>query len=145
MHRILVIANRTCPCPALLEEVARRARVHEPCDVLIVAPALNSRVRHYVSDVDGALAQARERLDLALSGLSELGIEAAGDLGDSDPYVAIGDALARFAATEMIVSTLPPGHSNWLERGLIERADRDFEIPLTHLVSRYGLPAPAAA
>jgi hypothetical protein len=50
MHRILVIANRTCPCPALLEEVARRAREREPSDVLIVAPALNSRLlTHLVS------------------------------------------------------------------------------------------------
>jgi hypothetical protein len=145
MHRILVIANRTCPCPALLEEVARRAREHEPRAVMIVAPALNSRLRHYVSDIDGALVQARERLDLALGGLGELGVEAEGRIGDSDPYVAIDDALADFPATEMIISTLPPGQSNWLERGLIERARQDFDVPLTHLVSRYGLPAPATA
>ena len=145
MHRILVIANRTCPCPALLEEVARRAREHDPSDVLIVAPALNSRLRHYVSDVDAALVAARERLTLALTGLGDLGVEAEGQIGDSDPYIAIADALARFAATEMIVSTLPPGESNWLERGLLKRARDDFDVPLTHLVSRYGLATPAAA
>jgi GABA permease len=72
-------------------------------------------------------------------------VEAEGQIGDSDPYVAIDDALAGFRATEMIISTLPPGQSNWLERGLIERARQDFDVPLTHLVSRYGLPAPAAA
>lgn len=145
MHRILVIANRTCPCPALLEEVARRAREHEPSDVLIVTPALNSRLRHYVSDVDAAVVAARERMAVALAGLDELGLEAEGRIGDSDPYVAIADALAGFAATEMIVSTLPPGESNWLERGLLERARADFDVPIAHLVSRYGLPAPAAA
>jgi hypothetical protein len=145
MHRILVVANRTCPCPALLEDVARRAREHEPSDVLIVAPALNSRLRHYVSDVDAALAEARERLDHALAELGELGVAAEGRIGDSDPYVAIADALASFPATEMIISTLPPGQSNWLERGLIERAEEDFDVPLTHLVSRYGLSSPAAA
>ena len=128
MHRILVVANRTCPCPALLEEVARRA---------------HSRLRHYVSDVDGALAQARVRLDVALAELGEAGIAARGEIGDSDPYIAIDDALARFPAAELVVSTLPPGESNWLERGLIERARRDFGIPVSHLVSTDVLQAAA--
>ena len=57
-HRVLVIANRTCPCPALLEEVARRVEDHEQIAVLLVAPALNSRLRHYVSDIDPAVAEA---------------------------------------------------------------------------------------
>jgi hypothetical protein len=49
-RRILVIANRTCPCPTLADEVARRAS-DTPIDVLVVAPALNSRLRHWVSDL----------------------------------------------------------------------------------------------
>ena len=47
-HRILVVANRTCPCPALLEEIARRSSEHDAVAVLLVAPALNSRLRHYL-------------------------------------------------------------------------------------------------
>jgi len=144
-HRILVVANRTCPCPALLEDVARRAQDRSPSEVLIVAPALNSRLRHYVSDVDAAVAEARGRLELALDGLDVLGQQAEGQIGDSDPYVAIADALAAFPAAEIVVSTLPPGQSNWLERGLIERAGRDFDVPIVHLVSRYGMAASAAA
>lgn len=145
MHRILVVANRTCPCPALLEEIARRAQAHEPSAVLIVAPALNSRLRHYVSDIDAALAEARERLQLAVGGLDEFGLGAEGRIGDSDPYVAIADALADFPASELIVSTLPPGQSNWLERGLLERVRAEFDVPLTHMVSSYGLSEPASA
>lgn len=146
-HRVLVVANRTCPCPALLQEIARRAAEHQAVSVLLVAPALNTRLRHYLSDVDPAVAAARERLELALDGLRELGIVAAGEVGDSDPRTAIADALARFPATEIIISTLPPGQSNWLERGLIERARQDFGLPITHLVSRYGADAaqPATA
>jgi len=48
-HRVLVIANRTYPCPALLREIATRATDHEAVRVLLVAPALNSRPRHYLS------------------------------------------------------------------------------------------------
>ena len=80
MHRILVVANETCPCPALLEEVRDRAVAHEQHEVRIIAPALNSRVRHYLSDVDGAVAAARGRLEGALEFLRSEGVEAAGHL-----------------------------------------------------------------
>ncbi len=144
-HRVLVVANRTCPCPALLEEVARRSEDHAAIAVLLIAPALNSRLRHYLSDIDPAVADASERLELARTGLSALGVVAEVAVGDADPHTAIADALARFAADEIIVSTLPAGQSNWLERGLIDRARADFIVPITHLVSRYGADATVGA
>jgi len=136
--RILVIANRTCPCPTLVDEVARRART-APADVLVVAPALNSRLRHWVSDIDGAVAGARARLDLALAALRDCGLSARGEIGDSNPVVAISDALAGFPASEIVIVTHPVGRSNWLERGLIEKVRARFDVPVTHLVSDYGL------
>ena len=67
LSHVLLVANRTCPCPDVLDTVSEHAgaagRVH------IVAPALNSRLRHYVSDVDAAVAAAQERLDRALAHL----------------------------------------------------------------------------
>lgn len=134
-HRILVIANRTCPCPTLVDEVARRA----PADVLIVAPALNSRLRHWVSDIDGAVASAGDRVAVALAALAARGISARGEIGDADPVLAIADAIAGFPASEIVIATLPPGHSNWLERGLIEKVRARFDVRVTHLVSSYGL------
>jgi hypothetical protein len=142
-HRILVIANRTCPCPALADEVAARAG-DPPGEVLVVAPALNARLRHWVSDVDGAIAAARERLDRAVANLSEHGIAARGVVGDSDPLVAIEDALVDFGATEIVLSTHPPGRSNWLEKNLPERAAERFDLPIAHVLSPYGLEATAA-
>ncbi|MBA2629881.1 MAG: universal stress protein [Thermoleophilaceae bacterium] len=119
-ERILVVANRTCPCPDLHRRVAERATAG--AEVLVVAPALNSRVRHWVSDVDGALEAAQTRLETALGALSGRGLHARGEVGDSDPMHAIGDALSRFDADEIVLSTHPPGRSNWLERDLPERA-----------------------
>jgi hypothetical protein len=137
-HRILVIANRTCPCPALADEVERRVQ-GTAAGVLVVAPALNSRVRHWVSDVDGAVAQARGRLAAAIDELRGRGIDARGEVGDANPLQAIEDALTFFRADEIIVVTHPPKQSNWLEHGLIEKATRRFDVPLVHLVSEYGL------
>jgi hypothetical protein len=137
-RRILVIANRTCPCPALADEVATRAR-KAATEVLVVAPALNKRLRHWVSDVDAAIAAARERLDRAVANLSERGVAAEGVVGDSDPLLAIEDALAGFEATEIVISTHPPDRSNWLEKNLPTRAVQRFDVPITHLVSHYEL------
>ena len=136
--RILVNANRTCPCPTLIDEVARRAG-DAPTDVLVVAPALNSRLRHWLSDVDGAIACAHDRVEAAVSGLRERGIVARGQVGDSDPMVAIADALAGYPASEIVIATHPAGESNWLERGLIANASSRLDVPVTHLVSVYGL------
>ena len=144
-HRILVVANRTCPCPALLQAIAERSAEHAAVRVLLVAPALNSRLRHYLSDIDPAIAEARERLRLAHAGLAELGLDAESEVGDADPHTAIADALARFPAAEIIVSTLPQGQSNWLEHRLVERTTQDFGLPVTHLVSRYGADAAVPA
>jgi hypothetical protein len=137
-RRILVIANRTCPCPALAPEVARRAS-DAPTDFLVVAPALNSRLRHWVSDVDEALAHARERLDLAIAALRRRGVAARGEIGDANPLLAIEDALASFPADEIVIATLPRGRSNWIERGLVEKATARFDIPIAHLVSSYDV------
>jgi hypothetical protein len=136
-RRLLVVANRTCPCRDVLDDIRRR--VGDDGEVLLVAPALNTRLRHWVSDTDGALASARERLDRALDYLRDAGVAARGEIGDADPLVAIEDALATFDPAEIIIATWPAGQSNWLERDLIADAQKRFDRPVVHLVSRYGV------
>jgi hypothetical protein len=137
-RRILVVANRTCPCPTLADEVARRASA-VPTEVLVVAPALNSRLRHWVSDVDAAVARAHERLDRAIAALRERGVLARGEIGDANPLLAIADALAGFPADEIVIATLPAGRSNWIERGLVDKSRARFDVPIVHLVTTYVL------
>jgi hypothetical protein len=132
-RHILVIANETVAGKALLDEVAYRARGYD-ADVLIVAPALTSPVRFWASDVDSARDAARERLDASLAALASVGVRARGEVGDADPLQAIEDALRTFGADEIIVSTHPPGRSNWLERDVVRRAREAFDLPITHVV-----------
>ncbi len=139
MQRILVVANETCPCPALLEAIAECARSGGEHEVRLVAPALNSRLRHYLSDVDGAVAAARVRLAEALAFLHGEGVHATGEVGDADPYVALHDALAGFKADEVMLSTHPPERSHWLESNLVERVRADLDVRVHHLVSAYGV------
>ncbi len=136
-QRLLIIANKTCPCPTLIDEIVNRAG--SGGEVRIVAPALNSRLRHYVSDVDDSIADAESRLAEAVDALAEAGVEGAGIVGDADPLTAIEDELASYDAHEILISTHPPGESNWLAADLVERARERFEVPVLHMESEYGL------
>jgi hypothetical protein len=132
-RRILVIANETVGGEALRETIEERAAgVKE--QVLVVCPALNSRLRHWASDEDAARASAQERLEHSLRRLADAGVEARGEVGDSEPLQAMEDALRTFGADEIIISTHPEGRSNWLERRIVERARERFAVPITHVV-----------
>jgi hypothetical protein len=132
-RRILVIANETVGGTTLRSVILERSLdVRE--EVLVVTPALNSPLRHWVSDDDGARAAAQRRLEKSLAHLAETGVEARGEIGDGDPLQAIEDALRTFGADEIIISTHPEGRSNWLERGVVENARERFAVPITHVV-----------
>jgi GABA permease len=79
---------------------------------------------------------AQSRLNQALSQLRAEGLDARGDLGDSEPLTAIGDALAGGQFDEIIISTLPSGLSRWLGMDLPTRAERKFKLPVTTITSR---------
>jgi len=131
--RILVVANETVGGHALRSTIlAKSLDVRE--EVLVVTPALNSPLRHWVSDEDGARAAAQERLDTSLAQLAAAGVQARGEVGDGDPLQAMEDALRTFGADEIIISTHPEGRSNWLERGIVEKARERFAVPITHVV-----------
>jgi hypothetical protein len=131
--RILVIANETVGGHALRSTIlAKSLDVRE--EVLVVTPALNSPLRHWVSDEDGARAAAQERLDTSIAQLADAGVQARGEVGDGDPLQAMEDALRTFGADEIIISTHPEGRSNWLERGIVENARERFSVPITHVV-----------
>lgn len=131
-RRILVVANETVAGRALRGEVVRRAE--GDVDVLVVCPALNSPLRHWASDEDGARALAHDRLEESLGALAAEGVEARGEVGDADPIQAMDDALRRFGADEIVISTHPPGRSNWLEKEIIARARERYDVPITHVV-----------
>jgi hypothetical protein len=132
-RRILVVANETVGGRELIECIERKSEgVAER--VLVVCPALNSPLRHWVSDEDHAREAAQERLDASVASMQAMGIDATGQIGDGDPLQAIEDAVRTFAPDEVVVSTHPEGRSHWLERGVVDRARERFHVPLTHVV-----------
>ncbi|MCL2419391.1 MAG: hypothetical protein FWD04_08865 [Conexibacteraceae bacterium] len=147
VRRVLVVANQTATSAALISEL-EAYRLRGSVELRLVVPALNGRLGHWLSDTDGAVAAARRRAEQARAILALRGIAVAAEIGDSVPLLAIEDALARFDADEILISTLPPGRSHWLEQDVVELARERFAIPVRHVVAhedRVLLPTHSAA
>ena len=94
--------------------------------VLVVAPALNSRLRHWLSDEDAARRRAEEPVAAFIERLERSGIHAEGRVGDADPLLAIADALSTFPADEIVIAA---GDANRLVDKLATRARMRFALP----------------
>ena len=141
-RRVLVVANRTLQGEDLAEILASRAE--RGAELHVIAPIIVSRARYIASDVDRELREARTRLDAAIAWAQDAGLEASGKVGD--PFVALGaieDELRFFAADEIVISTYPPGKSNWLETGVVGRLREELDIPVTHVIAELDRDAVA--
>jgi GABA permease len=132
-RRVLVIANETVGGQELLSAISTLALTQQT-EFLVVCPALNSRLKTFTSDEDPAREAAQQRLDETLARLASVGIEARGEVGDGDPLVAVDDGVRTFGPNEIVLSTHPPGRSNWLERGVVESVRAHYDVPVTHVV-----------
>jgi hypothetical protein len=141
-RRILVVANETVAGGALRDAIMAAAEGAR-ANVLVVSPALNTKLKHWTSDEDQARAAAEERLARSCRELERLGIDARGEVGDADPLQAIEDAQRTFGAEMIIISTHPQGRSNWLERGVVSGARERFSVPITHVVVDLEAESPA--
>lgn len=132
-HHLLIVANETVEGSALVDTVRDIALSHD-AEVFVVAPALNSRLRHYMSDSDGAHRAAEQRLAGCLARLRAAGVRADGEVGDADPMHAMEDAMAIFPADEIVIGTHPEARSNWLAHDIVARACARFALPVAHVV-----------
>ena len=110
----------------------------EGAEVLVVSPASSqSKLAFWVSDSDEAIEEAEEAQIETVERLEEEGVDAAGDTGESDPAVALQDALATFRADRIVIFSHPEGDRDYREdEGLADAEDR-FGVPVTHaLISR---------
>lgn len=133
-RRVLVVADEAAVgASALLDEIENRCRGRRG-EVLVVTPAVSARFRSPSAGGGDATAGVDERRDEAVAALRAAGMEARGEVGDSDPNVAIRNALRDFPADELVISTQPPGRSRWLEVGVVQKARAQVELPVTHVV-----------
>ena len=126
--RLLVIA----PEPVAPEQLADVVDedLHD-AEIRVVTPALNdSRLAFWVSDPDEAIAKAESAEEETVGRLRAEGIDAAGKTGESDPMVALEDALATFPADRIVIFRHPAGEQAYLEDDVIDAAREHVGIPV---------------
>jgi hypothetical protein len=105
----------------------------EGAEVLVIAPATNrSKLAFWVSDSDEAIHEAELAQQETVERLEEAGIDAAGDTGESEPALALQDALATFPADRIVIFSHPGGDRDYREDEGLADAEARFGIPVTH-------------
>jgi hypothetical protein len=132
MHEVLVVANRTIRGARLLEAIRSRA-ADGNVRFRLVVPQTKPSAGLVIYD-ESVRESAQVRVDLAISALANEGLEATGEVGDGDPFLATMDAVAERRPDEIIVSTHPATSSGWLRRDLIERIQNASGLPVEHIV-----------
>jgi hypothetical protein len=129
---VLVLAHQTAATPRLLDAVRERAE-RGPATFHLVVPRLAQGMHRVVDPQDAGANEAQQVLDDALPKLSEAsGGRVEGSIGDSEPLMAIHDAINLGSYDEIIISTLPLGVSRWLKLDLVSKA-RALGLPVTHV------------
>jgi hypothetical protein len=128
--KVLVLTSEPIDAGALKSAVGEGAG---DAEVMVVSPALqDSPVRFWVSDSDAAIARAQEVAEETVERLEEGGVDAAGDTGESEPLVALQDALATFDADRIVVFTHEGEDSAYREQELTPEVERRFGLPAVH-------------
>ena len=127
---LLVLA----PEPVDAEAVKRALGADDLGDakILYVAPALNkSAAAFWASDSDEAIAEAGENAEQTEAALSAAGAQATGVTGESEPLLALQDALATFQADRILVFVRPDDEQRYREDDVVGEAQRRFNVPVT--------------
>ena len=101
--------------------------------VLVVSPALNeSPVAFWMSDADEAIEDARDAGAETVSELWDEGVPAQGTVGESEPLLALQDALATFPADRIVIFVRDDADDQrYREDDVCGEAQRRFDVPVT--------------
>jgi hypothetical protein len=132
-QRLLVVADSHCSEEAVCEEVV--ARLAGAVAVHLVVPVRVSHLHFMADDESDEHREAEESMRITVDLLQQRGIATTGSVGRDKPLESMADALASFAATQVLLVTPPKEDAYWLERGLLEKARRLTVLPTTHVVA----------
>jgi hypothetical protein len=129
---VLVVAHQTASTEKLLQAVAERAR-RGPASFHLVVPRHTHGIHKVVDPQDTGGDEAQTALAEALPKLCHAaGTEVTGSVGDSEPLMAIEDAVNLGNYDEIIISTLPRRISRWLKLDLVSKT-KALGLPVTHV------------
>jgi hypothetical protein len=130
-RRLLVVTTAEVADGALLRDLVR-GRAGDDAEMLVVAPASDlSRLDWLTNAEDDARTEAGSLAVKTAAATPTDDVEAR--VGDSNPLMAIEDALRTFAADEILVVGHPDDQAGWLEEGTGATAQARFSIPITRV------------
>jgi hypothetical protein len=135
--RLLIAAGDTVSGPRQLPSSIRDL-IDGAEEIVVMTPALPSRLEWLSSATDRARELADERLGDLLGHLGELGSSARGIVGADDPLLAFDEAIADFRPDHLLIALRSGSRAGWQERGLLEKLVERFDGPIT------VLPMPAS-
>jgi len=126
------------PIDAALLRSAVGEDLTDGSEVLVVSPATNqSKLAFWVSDPDDAIREAETAQVDTVERLEEEGIDAVGTTGESEPALALRDALATFPADRVVVFSHPEGDRDYREDDGLAEVQAELGVPIAHaLISR---------
>jgi hypothetical protein len=129
---VLVVAHQTAATDKLALAVAERAQ-RGPATFHLVVPRQPQGMHKLVDPQETGEDEAERVLKEALPKLSEAaGSEITGSIGDSEPLMAVEDAINLGDYDEIILSTLPKRLSRWLKLDLVSKT-KALGLPVTHV------------
>jgi hypothetical protein len=103
-------------------------------EVLVVSPAVNeSAVAFWVSDSDEAIERAESVAATTAEALSARGASVQTTTGESEPLLALQDALAQFPADQVLVFVREGDAERYREDDVVGEAERRFGVPVTEV------------
>jgi hypothetical protein len=128
--RLLIAAGKAATTAAQLP-FGVRSVIDAASEITVIAPRLPGRLDWITSDTDKATEHADERLRAVLGQLNEAGSPARGRVAADDPLLAFEDAVRDFAPDHLLIGLRRDDRAGWQERGLLDRIQERFAIPMT--------------
>ncbi len=132
--KLLVLASEPVAAADVRDALGDDA---EGAEVRVVSPAVNSSpLAFWVSDSDEAIEDAEEVGEQSAAALRDGDLDATAEVGESEPLVALEDALATFPAEQILVFVRGDEDAQrYREDDVVAEAERRFSLPVT-LITR---------
>lgn len=128
--RLLVLSADPVDADAVRSALGGGAEL-EGADVLVVSPALNqSALAFWVSDSDEAIADAESAAQKTAAALADPAGRVETAVGESEPLLALQDAMATFKADRILVFTREADAQRYKEDDVVGEAQRRFGVPV---------------
>ena len=129
IHRLVFVADAAVAGAGELPPAVRTV-IDAASEVYVVTPTLPGRLAWLADEVDRCRHVADERLDTVLGHMRSIGAHASGAAGRGSVLTVIADAVEDFNPDHMLLALRSSDHANWQERGLEERLQKRFDLPL---------------